>query len=817
MESEAVGLWREGPLWRPIAVWPGLCLLLWLVIGGSAARADPIVDRFLADLEAGNPSDCPYCDLKGRNLAGKDLTDANLQAANLSGANLQRAKLDGAVLARADLSGADLTGASLLSTAKGPVDLTAADVTRATFVGAKFLDTDFSYARLACADFGNTDSTKAVFSPFPDFAPLVGETCRTSFRDAVVGCEFRRHWNDADLSGVTLPDCAPDDDAPEAGTVGDGVTQSSVTVYGGTSASASCGGADLTGLKSKVYVSTDGNDAAGCGTSIAKACKTIDRGIKACTGAGCGVLVHYGAYTPAASIGLRAGIDVYGGCLFSNAADDTQYYSLVTAPPDGVSAFRADGLTTAARLSGFKVMASPTTTPSWATAAITVSGSKALTISESRLYAAQGAVGGASGAGATGQAGGSGNGIGGGSNSHCAAGPGGRGGNGWRTSSIKNHVFKYTCHFTCSGGCDGQNASYSSGTFGQGGKQGRNECGNFCAHHPSAGGGSGGHDGANGACSDGGRANPNTKGLFVKGLYSPAQGKSGAVGGHGLGGGGGGGGGACAGENCIGKKHEWTGNYGSGGGAGGCGGAGGPGGWQGGGSFGLIAVGSTFSVADVTLVGGLGGKGSQGGRGGAGGGGGGSGGLQSDHNCRGAGGKGGAGGIGGFGGSGGGGRRRQRRAGCRHRPGRGQQALRHARRLHGQGRARWARRDRRPGHHRPRPALHLQQCQLHRRHRHNRGGGGHRGLLTGHRATPARARRRSGRSLPALPRDRGLAAGRAVSASFRRSCAARSRAGGFRVRPGSREPGSETGARGRAAGAPARSWAEGGSRSRTRT
>ena len=96
--------------------------------------------------------------LTGANLTGTNLTGANLTRANLTGANLTGANLTGTNLTGANLTGANLTGAHLAKadlrrailtkTNLSDANLSEADLSEAICRGTKFLQANFSGAKL---------------------------------------------------------------------------------------------------------------------------------------------------------------------------------------------------------------------------------------------------------------------------------------------------------------------------------------------------------------------------------------------------------------------------------------------------------------------------------------------------------------------------------------------------------------------------------------------------------------------------------------------------------------------------------------------
>ena len=644
-------------------------LLVILFVGGAGTvRADAQSDLFLAKIEAGQVAGCPFCDLKGKNFAGKSLVNANLQGADLAGADLSGAVLDGAMLARADLSDADLKGASMKATSLGPTDLTAANLTNAQLEGAVFGGTDFTYAVLTCTGFASTDAGTAIFGPSPRFGSDEARGCRTSFRYAALSCEFPGNWTDLDLDGALLPRCenAPSPPRVEVQPAPDAAQQPPpvITITRPLQDGAvNCGGADLSGLKQTVFVSPDGVDGATCGSQESGPCKTISKGIAQCHGAGCGVLVGYGVYTPAKTIDVSQGLRVIGGCLFNSVLSQematTQYYALVNAPAGGAAAFTLSATQTSTQqpaLFGAKVMGSRgASTPGSGTRALTVQGDS-VSLATSRVYAGAATVGAKGTGGGAAANGGSGKGRDAGTNGTCVGIDGGEGAVKMKVT-IKAPAFK---EGSCTPHCS-ENTCYgyigSGANPGGGGKYGDQKCYSCPAGKGSfKGTGRSGTKGGNGMCGIGGGASHDTAGSFQDGTWRPARGGTGVPGLSGSGGGGGGSGGYCGYVGCFGSKDEYPGLEGAGGGAGGCGGAPGAGGLQGGFSVAVMMQGAVGALHDVTIIGGRGGDGGPGGAGGTGG-------LPgkpgsppgSVHICEKSGGRGGAGGYGGFGGSGGGG------------------------------------------------------------------------------------------------------------------------------------------------------------------
>jgi hypothetical protein len=404
----------------------------------------------------------------------------------------------------------------------------------------------------------------------------------------------------------------------------------------------SCGDADLSGLSEKIYVSPTGFDNSGCGLAVVSPCASISQGIANCAPSGCGVLVRYGRYQTSATIAIRNGVNVYGGCVFEGPSHN--YRTVIEMSPapgtaPGTPAISAASINTPTTVHGLVVLGKDETAAGTASIAMTVSASKGLTLVESTLLAGKGGDGAAGGSsqgqrGGDGQSGNGGSGGGGGgagpscpSNHTSSAGDGGGGGDGLK-GELK---FPYFCLFTCPCGYPNLDASLghqgmASGSAG-GGVGGARAWG---AHYCTAPAGTedfygktGGFGSAGACANQGGTQNSLLWGTAnpQSGTWLPGAGNGGAAGSVGSGGGGGSSGGYCVGFP-DGLHPVFVHGYpGGGGGGGGCGGVGGSGGQQGGASISLVLVNST--VAGVpsknSLIPGPGGRGGNGGTGGAGG------------------------------------------------------------------------------------------------------------------------------------------------------------------------------------------------------
>ena len=409
----------------------------------------------------------------------------------------------------------------------------------------------------------------------------------------------------------------------------------------GVPGAAVCSGVDLSDVKTAVHVAPDGVDSAACGSTSATACKTVQQGIGNCGVAGCAVLVRHGLYPTAATIQLRNGVSVYGGCRFGGEPNRLYRSTIAANPPPGMPAIEAQAINSPTTVHGLVVIAKDETTSGSPSIAMAVSNSRGLALTGMVLIAGKGGDG-ATGASAPGQAGGL------GSSPTCttcrgAAGkacpsspPPGETGSGGDGAS-QNVVRSYQCIGRCR--CEPQphKVADSLGLVGQGsgsarggGAAGPGEYGCSCYDA-----------GASGPTSEVGLENPgpghtggtadtgqcSTQGGTPSGLvwglpgargavWLPSAGGAGQTASVGAGGGGGGAGGYATWDGT-----DRNGLGGGGGGGGGCGGPGGQGGQQGGASLALVLVDAALaSIAPInSLVPGPGGRGGVGGRGGLGG------------------------------------------------------------------------------------------------------------------------------------------------------------------------------------------------------
>jgi uncharacterized protein YjbI with pentapeptide repeats len=494
------------------------------------------------------PLKCPFCDLRNAPFANQNLADANLQRADLTGADLRGADLSGAILDGAIMKNANLAGAKFNTSRRGRASLSGADLTGANLRGASFNGTNLQHVDLSGIDRSTVDLSKALIV---DPSALVGEK-------------------------VT------------------------------------CGSASMSGLQTRIYVSTSGSDGSDCGDTVAKACASIAAGISRCSGKGaCGVLVMHGQYKLSATIALADGVNVYGGCVATPVANAV-IQSLVIAPPNGQPAMSASRLTKETVLQGFRLEGTTAPAGAASTTLLVTNSSKLSVVDSFILSGAGGSVGGPGGPGSTGAKGTDGNGETAGTNAQCSSSAGGNG-SGYYQVKITVYFASYGWDASCtSPGCAGSRSPMGA-AGGRWGTPNNREC--------AASRGDTGHNGDNGGdagCGGKGVVSSNTSGSFSAGIWNGSTGGTGGGGGNGVGGGGGGAGGFKGGA-CFWVKIEQYGNPGGGGAAGGCGGGGGGGGQQGGAAFGITMVASQMTLATTTVVGGRGGNAGVGGNGGTGG------------------------------------------------------------------------------------------------------------------------------------------------------------------------------------------------------
>lgn len=543
------------------------CAAAWLaallLLPAATAMAQGVQPAGAGSAEvAGHWRACPGCELPKADFRNKVLVDVNLSRANLTGANFSGATLRGVSFSGARLAGADFSGARFEPGLIGSTTFLGADLRGARLTGAHLGGVDLQYAKLDCSAFSAAASAGAIVGPAGN------------------------------------PGCPATARAQAA-----------------VAASWSCPNTDLSSLSSVVYVSSNGGqDSASCGQSANTPCLTIGRGLAQCTGANCGVLVAYGQYSLTSTIALASGKSIYGGCVAGTAASGNN--SMVNAPPGGVPAISANGVT-AARVQGLSIFGSDVTVVGGAPSiAVSLSASSNVTLSFVKITSGKGGTGTAgitgtaavAGASATGQTGAA---------STCNA-AGGQGGGGMTTDVQYNFTKVTSCPSNCgSDGCNGASGGNAAASLGgSGGGRPSAYCQLQCISSCNNLNGYGGSQGNAGSCGAGGAASGLTGGSYVNGVWTASVGASGTPGATGGGGGGGGGGAAC-GYVCFWVPDNKSGAAGGGGGAGACGATQGSGGQQGGASIGLQVVQSTTSLNSVTVNAGTGGAGGNGGANGA--------------------------------------------------------------------------------------------------------------------------------------------------------------------------------------------------------
>ena len=161
--------------------------------------------------------------------------------------------------------------------------------------------------------------------------------------------------------------------------------------------------------------------------------------------------MRHGRYQTNATIALKNGVSVYGGCSLGESRN--HFRTVIEAnPPPGTPALSATNINSPTLVYGIVVVGKDETSNGTASIAMTVTDSKGLTLSQSVLAAGRGGDGAGGGDTAQAQPGGGGNsgngGSGGGAGSSCpsmrisSAGDGGAGGDGLKGD--------YTvCFITC--------------------------------------------------------------------------------------------------------------------------------------------------------------------------------------------------------------------------------------------------------------------------------------------------------------------------------------------------------------------------------
>jgi uncharacterized protein YjbI with pentapeptide repeats len=161
-------------------------------------RKELDLDFFNCDLTSANLKEM---DLSGKNLIGVNAYRANFHRTSLRKAKIRSAYFGQACLDRTDLTGADAekSGCSFDRASLWQADLTKAQLRQssgcfASFQSAILVETDFSLAKLVCADF-----TQATFElTYLRYACLKGA--------CFWGCDLRTaNFKEADLGGSVQP------------------------------------------------------------------------------------------------------------------------------------------------------------------------------------------------------------------------------------------------------------------------------------------------------------------------------------------------------------------------------------------------------------------------------------------------------------------------------------------------------------------------------------------------------------------------------------------------------------------------------------
>ena len=143
----------------------------------------------------------------GPDFSNQDLSNMNFSRRDLRGANFSGATLKGTVFIGANLEGANFSNARVQASDREdlrPTDFTKANLSHACFSNMAFSGRAyFTYADLSCADFSSTNlaAGMAVFGPSP--LKMDDSSCKTSFRGAVMHCEFVADWPRLDLGSIS--------------------------------------------------------------------------------------------------------------------------------------------------------------------------------------------------------------------------------------------------------------------------------------------------------------------------------------------------------------------------------------------------------------------------------------------------------------------------------------------------------------------------------------------------------------------------------------------------------------------------------------
>lgn len=148
----------------------------------------------------------------GKNYKGQNLTNHNFRAdapGSLIGADFENAILKGAIFTGQDLTGASFKGADLGPSEKGTVNFTNTNLEKTCFIDATMNATNFTFAKIKCADFSNTSLMQAQFGPRQNIQP--GVNCRTNFAGATMDVRAitTDHWKDINFTSANFQNLSP--------------------------------------------------------------------------------------------------------------------------------------------------------------------------------------------------------------------------------------------------------------------------------------------------------------------------------------------------------------------------------------------------------------------------------------------------------------------------------------------------------------------------------------------------------------------------------------------------------------------------------
>lgn len=194
--------------------WVRLPLLVLVMISGSLfllpqPQQGAIDSPFNIAHAQPAPVSCPNLPsgLSGPDFSNQDLSNMNFSRRDLRGANFSGATLKGTVFIGANLEGANFSNARVQASDwedLRPTDFTKANLNRACFSNMTFSGRAyFTYADISCADFSRTNLAAglAIFGPSP--LRIDDNSCKPSFRGAVMHCEFVADWPRLDLGSIS--------------------------------------------------------------------------------------------------------------------------------------------------------------------------------------------------------------------------------------------------------------------------------------------------------------------------------------------------------------------------------------------------------------------------------------------------------------------------------------------------------------------------------------------------------------------------------------------------------------------------------------